>query len=106
MGTDILASRGTPIYAYESGAITRLASTRLGGISLWLRGDSGNSYYYTHLQGYVAGLSTGQRVGAGEQIAYNGDTGNARGIPHLHIEVMPGGGGNVNPYPFMRQACG
>ncbi len=106
MGTDILAARGIPIYAYEDGQISRMSSTRLGGISLWLRGDSGNSYYYTHLQGYVSGLSTGQRVSAGEQIAYNGDTGNARGIPHLHIEVMPGGGSNVNPYPFMRSACG
>ncbi len=105
-GTDILAPMGTPIYAYEDGTITRLSNNRLGGITLYLQGDSGNQYYYAHLQGYVGGLSTGQRVSAGEQIATNGDTGNARGIPHLHIEVMPGGGGNVNPYPYMREACG
>lgn len=105
-GTDILAPRGTPIYAYESGTITRLNSNRLGGISLYLRGDGGNVYYYTHLQGYVSGLSGGQRVQGGQQIAYNGDTGNARGIPHLHFEVMPGGGSNVNPYPYVRRACG
>jgi peptidoglycan LD-endopeptidase LytH len=105
-GVDILAPRGTPIYAYESGTISRMNSNRLGGISLYLRGDSGTTYYYTHLQGYVSGLSTGQRVGVGQQIAYNGDTGNARGIPHLHWEVMPGGGGNVNPYPYAKRACG
>lgn len=105
-GTDILAPRGTPIYAYEAGTISRMNSNRLGGTSLYLRGNSGNRYYYTHLQGYVAGLSTGQGVSAGQQIAYNGDTGNARGIPHLHFEVMPGGGGNVNPYPYVRRACG
>ncbi len=106
MGTDILAPRGTPIYAYEDGEISRMSSNRLGGISLYLRGDSGNQYYYTHLAGYIGGLSSGQRVSAGEQIAYNGDTGNARGIPHLHIEVRAGGGSNVNPYPYMRRACG
>lgn len=105
-GTDILAPRGTPIYAYESGTVSRLNSNRLGGISLYLQGSSGTRYYYTHLQGYVAGLSAGQQVSAGQQIAYNGDTGNARGIPHLHFEVFPGGGGNVNPYPYVRRACG
>jgi peptidoglycan LD-endopeptidase LytH len=105
-GTDIMAPRGTPIYAYESGTITRLNSSRLGGISLYMRGDSGNTYYYTHLQGYVSGISAGQRVSVGQHIAFNGDTGNARGIPHLHFEVMPGGGGNVNPYPYVRRACG
>jgi peptidoglycan LD-endopeptidase LytH len=106
MGTDIMAPRGTPIYAYESGTVTRLWNSRLGGISLYLRGDSGNQYFYTHLQGYVSGLSAGQRVSAGQHIAFNGDTGNARGIPHLHFEVMPGGGGNVNPYPYVVRACG
>jgi peptidoglycan LD-endopeptidase LytH len=105
-GTDILAPRGTHLYAYEAGTITRMHTNRLGGIVLYLRGDSGNTYYYAHLQGYVAGLSTGQRVRAGQHIGFNGDTGNARGIPHLHIEVMPGGSGNVNPYPYMRRACG
>lgn len=105
-GTDMLSPRGTPIYAYESGTVTRMHSNRLGGIVLYLRGDSGNSYYYAHLQGYVGGLSTGQRVTAGQHIAFNGDSGNAIGIPHLHIEVMPSGRGNVNPYPYMRRACG
>lgn len=105
-GTDMLSPRGTPIYAYESGTITRMHSNRLGGIVLYLRGDSGHSYYYAHLQGYVGGLSAGQRVSAGQHIAFNGDSGNATGIPHLHIEVMPSGRGNVNPYPYMRRACG
>ena len=104
-GTDILAPRGTPTPAYESGVISRLSSNSLGGISLYLRGDSGNVYYYTHLSGY-AGVSVGQRVSAGQVIAYVGATGNARGINHLHFEVRPGGGGNVNPYPYVRRACG
>ncbi len=105
-GVDILASRGTPIYAYESGTVTRMSSDGLGGISLYLSGGSGNLYYYTHLRGYVSGMRPGTRVSAGQHIAFTGDTGNARGIPHLHWEVRPGGGGNVNPYPYARRACG
>jgi murein DD-endopeptidase MepM/ murein hydrolase activator NlpD len=106
MGVDILAPRGVPIYAYESGTVTRTNSSSLGGISLYLQGDSGNQYYYTHLRGYVGGVSAGMRVSAGQHIAFNGDTGNAAGIPHLHWEVRPGGGSNVNPYPYAKRACG
>lgn len=105
-GTDILEDRGVPIYAYESGTITRKNSGGLGGTSLYLRGDSGNVYYYTHLSGYVSGIEAGIRVTVGQHVAFNGDTGNARGIPHLHFEVKPGGGGNVNPYPYVLEACG
>ena len=106
LGVDILAPMGTPSYAYENGSITRMDGNALGGISLYMRGDSGNVYYYTHLSGYRAGVSVGQRVSAGQHIAYVGDTGNAAGIPHLHFEVQPGGSGNVNPYPYAYRACG
>jgi len=104
-GTDILAPHGTPIYAYEDGTVSRMNSNSLGGISLYLQGDSGNLYYYTHLSGYVSGVRAGQRVSVGQHIAMNGATGNAP-VPHLHFEVMPGGGGNVNPYPYVARACG
>jgi murein DD-endopeptidase MepM/ murein hydrolase activator NlpD len=105
LGVDILAPTGTPIYAYEDGVITRMDSNSLGGITLYLDGDSGNLYYYAHLNGYVSGVGTGQSVTAGQHIAYVGMTGNAP-IPHLHWEVMPGGGSNVNPYPYALEACG
>ena len=106
LGVDILAPHGTPIYAYESGTITRMDGNALGGISLYLQGANGNLYYYTHLSGYHSGISVGQSVSAGTHIAYVGDTGNAAGIPHLHWEVQPGGSGNVNPYPYAYSACG
>lgn len=105
LGVDILAPNGTPIRAYENGTITRMDSNALGGISLYLRGGSGNVYYYTHLSGYVSGMSTGQSVTAGQHIAFVGATGNAP-VPHLHWEVQPGGTGNVNPYPYAKSACG
>ena len=105
-GVDMLSPIGTPIYAYEDGVVTSTNPSSLGGISLYLDGDSGNEYFYTHLSGFVSGISAGVRVSAGQHIAHNGDTGNAAGIPHLHFEVRPGGGAKVNPYPYAHRACG
>jgi murein DD-endopeptidase MepM/ murein hydrolase activator NlpD len=107
MGTDIFAPRGAAILAIEDGTIDRLGENPLGGTSLYLEGESDTSYYYAHLDGYVDGLEEGSDVEAGEHLAYNGNTGNARSTrPHLHLEVMPDGGDNVNPYPYVERACG
>jgi murein DD-endopeptidase MepM/ murein hydrolase activator NlpD len=105
-GVDLLSPEGTRIFASEDGVISRMSQNTLGGTTLNLQGDSGNEFYYAHLSGYVDGLATGQRVAAGEHIAFNGDTGNAAGTPHLHFEVHPNGGEPVNPFPFAQQACG
>ena len=102
LGVDMLADRGTPTVAPVSGRVEH-RGTSLGGLSWYVYGDNGNMYYGTHLQGYE-----NQGVGwveAGTVIGYVGDTGNARGTPHLHFEVHPGGGSAVNPYPYVVEAC-
>ena len=99
-GVDMLAPTGTPIYAVVSGVVT-FKQNRLGGNAVSLVGDNGNRYYYAHLSAYE-GVS--RRVAQGEVIGYNGDTGNATGVPHLHFEIHPGGGLSVNPTPSVRLA--
>jgi peptidoglycan LD-endopeptidase LytH len=104
-GTDIMNPMRNKVHAIVDGVISRFSNSSLGGISLYLRGDDGNEYYYAHLDSYASRV--GQRVKAGELVAYNGQTGNARfTAPHVHFEVHPGGGTPVNPYPYVKAACG
>jgi murein DD-endopeptidase MepM/ murein hydrolase activator NlpD len=101
-GTDILSPRGTPVVASVSGTV-RGHNSRLGGISYYLNGDDGNTYFGTHLDS-LSGVSG--RVSQGTVVGYIGNTGNARGGPtHLHFEIHPGGGRPVNPYPTLAQHC-
>jgi peptidoglycan LD-endopeptidase LytH len=100
-GTDILAPRGAELYAIESGFIERRSNHALGGLSFYFRGDSGARYYYAHLSAFGP-QADGEWVEVGTVIGYNGDSGNARGTPHLHFQWAPGGGeGWVNPYPLL-----
>jgi murein DD-endopeptidase MepM/ murein hydrolase activator NlpD len=104
-GTDIMNPMGNKVHAIVDGVVSRQTYSSLGGISLYLRGDDGNEYYYAHLSKYAS--RTGQRVKAGELIGYNGATGNAAWSgPHVHFEVHPGAGAPVNPYPYVKAACG
>ena len=104
-GTDVFGARGGNVFAIVSGTVETTQTGSTSGLFLSLRGNDGNTYWYMHLQDFVAG--EGQSVQAGDLIAHNGDTGNARGTtPHIHFEYHPGGGGPVNPYPMLKEVCG
>jgi len=106
-GTDVMAPCGVPVVAVTDGVITDMHAGGAGGIMLWLRAPNGDVFFYAHLQAYAPGVSPGDRVEVGEVIAYNGNTGNARGgACHVHFEWHPDGGGAVNPYPLLRAALG
>lgn len=102
-GIDIFAPRGTPLVSTERGVVSRIGNGRLGGLKLWVRGESGADWYYAHLDGFAPELRNGQVVEAGELLGYVGNTGNAVGTPpHLHMQVHPNGGRPVNPYPLLK----
>jgi murein DD-endopeptidase MepM/ murein hydrolase activator NlpD len=100
-GTDIMAPSGTPLVAMEAGRV-EYRSNRLGGLTLRLYGASGTRYYYAHLSRYEG---SNRSVAAGAVVGYVGNTGNTS-ANHLHLQIHPGGGRAVNPYPYVRRACG
>ncbi|HEU0248562.1 MAG TPA: M23 family metallopeptidase [Gaiellaceae bacterium] len=117
-GIDMENPWRAPVVAAEDGRV-EFAQSQLGGCMLYLYGRSGTMYLYIHLNndltarndnkgGCVRNVTfavpNGVRVSAGEQVAWNGDSGDASGNPHLHFEVHPSGGADVNPLRHLKRA--
>ncbi|GAB4486630.1 MAG: M23 family metallopeptidase [Anaerolineales bacterium] len=96
LGIDIAAGEGAPVYAADSGVVTKAASGWNGGYGNVVAIDHGNGYLtvYAHLS--QINVSVCQSIGAGQLIGLAGNTGNSFGA-HLHFEVRQGGG-NINPW--------
>jgi len=106
-GTDIMAPEGREIVAVENGTLFKVGDQGLGGLRLWLRGDSGIEYYYAHFSSFAPIAVDGAVVTAGTVVGYVGSTGDAAGgAPHLHFEVHPAGGSPVDPYPLLKATWG
>ena len=101
MGNDLLSPAGTPNVAVFNGTIETRPWAG-GGITIFLRGDDGNTYVYMHLMQIVGAVP--RRVTQGELIGLVGMTGDARGF-HTHFEFHPGGNDAVSPYPLLADAC-
>ena len=106
-GVDLAAPEGTPVYAVRNGTLWYWSTNDVGGYSVYLKADDGNTYYYTHLTAYAPELENTQRaVAAGDVIESVNHTGNANGFDHLHFEVRLGGpnGTKVDPRPTLDAA--
>jgi murein DD-endopeptidase MepM/ murein hydrolase activator NlpD len=110
---DIMAGMGTPVVAVDDGRITKLFTSKPGGLTIYQYDPAGKlAYYYAHLQRYADGLREGQEVRRGDVIGYVGVTGNSDpNAPHLHFGVFRLGdppkwweGQPVNPYPALARA--
>jgi hypothetical protein len=120
-GNDIMTTWRSPAVAAENGTIKFWTTSARAGCMLYLHGESGTTYLYIHLNNdltakhdnrgkcvrgvaYADHLKNGARVKAGQQIGYNGDSGDAEGNYHLHFEVHPNDGVDVDPFPFLNAA--
>ena len=121
-GIDILAPRKAIAVAAEAGRVEFWTTSASAGCMLYLRGASGTTYQYIHLNNdlgagndnrgscaagtaYAPGLADGSHVAAGQPVGFVGDSGDANGIhPHLHFEVHPGGGAATDPFAYLNRA--
>jgi peptidoglycan hydrolase-like protein with peptidoglycan-binding domain len=104
LGVDIAAKEGNALYAVATGTVTQVYSAdrdALAGNGLKIARHDGTSFMYGHLSALAPGIAVGTPVTAGQLVGYVGHTGNA-GVSHLHLEVRPGGGAAVNPYPIVK----
>ena len=103
-GLDLMGKRGEPIYAIDSGKVTRSGFQSNGSLILDITGPRG-MYFYGHFDKILVGY--GESVKAGQLIGYMGDTG-SRGAVHLHLEVRKNGwsGGYSDPKPLIKSLCG
>ena len=103
-GLDLMGSRGEPIYAIDSGTVTRSGYQSNGSLILDITGSRG-MYFYGHFDKILVGY--GASIKAGQLIGYMGDTGSP-GAVHLHLEVRPNGwsGGYNDPVPLIKSLCG
>lgn len=103
-GIDIAGAHRQTVYAIVSGTWDVMSPGGSAGNWAILHGNDGIDYWYLHLDGHAVG--DGTRVSKGQHVAYNGWTGNAVGtVYHIHFEVHPGGGGPIDPYPYLGPAC-
>jgi murein DD-endopeptidase MepM/ murein hydrolase activator NlpD len=111
--TDILAPRGTPVVAVDTGIIAKLFTSKPGGLTVYQFDPAQNyAYYYAHLDRYAEGLTEGKLLKKGDVVGYVGTTGKADpNTPHLHFAIFQLGpekhwwqGQPVNPYPLLLKA--
>jgi hypothetical protein len=117
-GIDMENPWRAPVVAVEDGRV-KYWESGLGGCMLYHYGASGTTYMYIHLNddltprndgkgGCVPEIAyavpNGAKVTAGQQIAWVGDSGDASGNPHLHFEVHPNDGAEVNPFRHLKRA--
>jgi murein DD-endopeptidase MepM/ murein hydrolase activator NlpD len=95
-GLDFAAPSGNPIYAIANGVITDAGYDGAYGNKTVETLPDGTEIWYCHQS--TIGVEVGDKVIQSNQIGTVGSTGNVTG-PHVHIEVRPGGGDPVDPYP-------
>lgn len=101
-GVDLLAPRGTPIYAALDGMVEVVSSGGKGwrgyGKIVFINHNGKFWTLYSHCD--IIDVKIGQKVRQGEKIAEVGRTGRASGF-HLHFELRDANGSPVDPMRFL-----
>ncbi len=95
-GVDIMAPRGSALYASMDGRVVRIGRDNFGQQTITLQHSDGTYTRYLHV---IPGVSEGDVVKGGQKI---GASGSANGSDHLHYEMWKGAPGQqgselINP---------
>lgn len=88
-GLDLRASGGTSIYPIAPGVVTAVRPDPKGGNTVNVKHAGGVTSYYAHM-GTIA-VHNGDNVDTNTVLGTVGASGNARGFPHLHLQVWKDG---------------
>ena len=99
-GLDFAGPSGSTIVSVAAGVVKSTGYEGAYGNRTVITLQDGTDIWYCH-QSRIA-VTPGDKVDPGQVIGYTGSTGNVTG-PHLHLEVHPGGGDPVDPYPVLIQ---
>ncbi|WP_369249686.1 M23 family metallopeptidase [Streptomyces sp. R41] len=100
-GVDFHAASGTSVHAVGSGTVVTAGWGGAYGNQVVIKMHDGTYTMYGHLSSI--GVSVGQTVTPGQQIALSGSTGNTTG-PHLHFEARTTAeyGSDIDPVAYLR----
>ena len=99
-GIDFATSCWSPIYAAAAGRVILAMRMSSWGNYIKIQHSDGTVTAYAHIADGGYNVGYGQYVGAGQVIAYVGNTGVSSGC-HLHFEVWMGAD-RIDPAPFLR----
>jgi murein DD-endopeptidase MepM/ murein hydrolase activator NlpD len=99
-GLDFNGETGDQIHAIANGTVISAQYDGSYGNKTVVQLEDGTELWYCHQSAFL--VSPGDTVTRGEVIGLVGATGHVTGS-HLHVEVRPGGGDPVDPYPAMQQ---
>lgn len=97
-GVDIANAIGTPIRAVADGTVIDSGPAQGYGNWIRIRHNDGSVSLYGHMS--TLGVTVGQHVTAGQQIAGMGSEGFSTGS-HLHFQIHPDGTTPVDPVPWL-----
>jgi hypothetical protein len=120
IGVDLMGDKLQPLLAAVDGRVTWIRHDTVRGNNLIITDDEGWRYHYVHINNdspgtddganpwewaFVGDLKVGDRVVAGQHVAFLGDSGNAEAtLPHLHFEIIRPDGTAINPTPSVQAA--
>ena len=103
-GLDIAAAKGTPLFAYLPGKVTRnMYEKSYGNLIEWRDSVYNQLHVFAHMM-KPSPLRVGQTFDSGEMLGRVGDTGRSTG-PHLHWEIGPQGD-ELDPVDWVKTHLG